>query len=106
MTNEQATQPRAKADIETSTKEKLAPKKAIKTEKPKLKIVKTRRRGRKPYPIIPFEQALRIGRHRRLRCGSSDEANYSPRKTHVARKPDNKGSYYGLGQVRPYRRCP
>lgn len=61
MTNEQATQPKAKGEIGTP-KEKLAPQpKVTKTTKPKLKIVKRRRRGRKPYPVIPFEQALRIG---------------------------------------------
>jgi hypothetical protein len=62
MTGEEATRPQAKADVETQTKVKLAPKpKSAKTAKPKLKIVKGRRRGRKPYPVIPFEQALRIG---------------------------------------------
>lgn len=62
MTAEQAIQPKAKADSETSTKEKSPPKpKSIKTKERKLKIVKGRRRGRKPYPVIPFEQALRIG---------------------------------------------
>jgi hypothetical protein len=62
MTVEQAIQPKAKTESDTSTKEKSLPKlKSIKTKKPKLKIVKGRRRGRKPYPVIPFEQALRIG---------------------------------------------
>jgi len=62
MAGEHATEPQAKADVETVTKVKSAPKpKATKTAKPKLKIVKGRRRGRKPYPVIPFEQALRIG---------------------------------------------
>jgi hypothetical protein len=62
MLDEQATQPKAKPEIGTSSKEKSAPKPKVTTiTKAKLKVVKRRRRGRKPYPVIPFEQALRIG---------------------------------------------
>lgn len=62
MTGEQAPQPRAEAEVVTSIKEKSAHRpKATKIARAKLKIVRGRRRGRKPYPVIPFEQALRIG---------------------------------------------
>jgi len=62
MPGEHATQPQAKAEGDASEKEKLAPKpKTAKAVRTKLKIVRGRRRGWKPYPVIPFEQALRIG---------------------------------------------
>lgn len=62
MADEQTTQPEANAKVGPSAKEKSARRpKVTKTRKRKLKISTSRRRGPKPYPVIPFEQALRIG---------------------------------------------
>lgn len=63
MVDEQKAQPEGKTEAGTSAKKKPAPK----SRAPKLgrsaksKANKGRRRGPKPYPVIPFEQALRIG---------------------------------------------
>jgi hypothetical protein len=65
MTGEQQTQPEARVDVPLLAKGKLAhgPKttKARRPLGPSRNSDKHRRRGRKPYPVIPFEQAMRIG---------------------------------------------
>ena len=58
MADEQVTQLNAKSDVPLN---KANNARRAKKSKSKPKANSGRRRGRKPYPVIPFEQALRIG---------------------------------------------
>jgi hypothetical protein len=65
MADDQSIQPENRVNVVLPARKKRARKpkagRVTKTRKLKLGVNGHRRRGRKPYPVIPFEQAVRIG---------------------------------------------